>query len=405
MKRKALTFTALGWAACTAAAFWAGLHWHGDGDSGTEKSRRSAVSPAAIAAIEAQLGKSGRSADGKSAATEGGSLLRSKAISELTPDETKARIKDILAIEDPLERMEAYLDFIRGVKGDEQIAAAMESLTENFSGRERGREFSMFMTRWAKESPEAALAWTQTHDDWRSQWGTQTALKVWARTNPDKAVEWALAHPPKNKEEGNHHMVAAIEGIAKFDIDRAAQLAQNMDRSEARGRAMDRVLDEYTKQRGDDAAKTMVAALPDSPYKNGILGRLAERLADKDVKSAAAWASSLPESDAKPRAVTEVINEWAEKEPNDAGTWLNSMPRTAAMDEPRERFAWKVQERDPEAAIAWASTITDEKRRTEASYRLVREWMNREPDNARAWVADSQLPPEMKERLINRRRG
>jgi hypothetical protein len=405
MTKKAIIFTALGWAGCTAAAFWAGLRWSDGGDSTAEKSRRAALAQAALAAGGVPGAASGRGASRDSPATGGGPLSRSKAIREVTPDETKARMKDILAMDDPLARMEAYLEFIKAVQGDEQIAAAMESLTENYSGRERGREFSMFMTRWAKESPEAALAWTQTHDDWRSQWGTQTALTVWAQNNPDKAVEWALAHPPKNKDEGNHHLVAAIEGIAKFDLERARGLAENMDRSEARGRAMDRILDGYFKQRGDEAAKAMVMSIDEGPYKNAILGRLAERLADKDAKSAAVWAASLPDSEAKPGVLTEVIDEWADDNPNDAGAWLDKMPRTTAMDEPRARFAMKVQERDPEAAMAWAGTITDEKRRTDTSYRLVREWMNREPDNARAWVGSSQLPPEMKERLLNRRRG
>jgi hypothetical protein len=55
--------------------------------------------------------------------------------------------------------------------------------------------------------------------------------------------------------------------------------------------------------------------------------------------------------------------------------------------------------------MAWANTITDENRRNQTSFRLVREWMNREPESARAWVTTSQLPPEMKERLMNRRKG
>lgn len=317
-------------------------------------------------------------------------------------EETAARMKEILAMEDPQAKMEAYLEFMKSLSGDAQIASAMEALTENYSNRERGREFSMLMTRWAKESPEAALAWTQTHDDWRKQWGTQTALAVWAQADPAKAAAWAVAHPPKNKDEGNFHMVGVVSGIAKSNPELASHLAENMDRSEARGQAMDKVLDSWFKFRGDEAAKTMVMGLEEGPYKNGILNRLAERLADKDPKAAAAWATTLPAGEAKPRIVTEVIDEWAEKNANDAGAWLNSLPHDATMDEPRERFAWKVQEENPEAALAWAGTITDEKRRDEASYRLVRGWMEREPDVARAWVNTSQLPADMKERLISR---
>jgi len=328
-----------------------------------------------------------------------------RPISELTAEETAARMKDILAIEDPLTKTEAYLEFMKGLKGDLQIAAAMEALTENYSSRERGREFAMLMTRWAKESPEAALAWTQTHDDWRKNGGTQTALAVWAQSDPAKATAWAMAHPPRKKEEGNYHLVGVIAGVAKSNPELASHMAENMDRSEARGEAMNRVLDSWFKLRGDEAAKGMVMALEEGPYKNGLLGRLGERLADKDPKSAAQWAAALPPSEAKSGIVTEVIDEWADNNPDEAGTWLNAQPHDATMDEPRERFARSVLERNPEAALAWANTITDEKRRHEASYRLVRGWMEREPDIARAWVTTSQLPADMKERLINRRRG
>jgi hypothetical protein len=401
MTKKKIALIAAGWAGCTALAFWAGTHWNAENASSSDKARRTAAMQQAGLAGEANAHGAGQASAG---AKEG--LVGGKAIRDLTPKETAARVKEIFAIEDPQQRMEAYLEFMKAIQGSEQMAVAMETMTENgFNNRERGREFSMLMTRWAKEDPQSALAWTQTHDDWRSKWGTGTALSVWAQSDPTAALAWAEAHPNKDKDEGNFHLVSVIGSIAKSNLDLAAQLSQNMDRSSARGDAMDRVLEQYFKQRGGDAAKEMVMGLPDGPYKNGILGRLADRLASTDVKSAAAWAASLPDGEAKPRIVATVINEWAEKNPNDAGAWLNALPASAAMDEPRERFAYKVQERDPEAAMAWANTITDADRRNQTAFRVAREWMNREPDNARAWVNTSQLPADMKERLINRRRG
>lgn len=408
MTKKTLTLTALGWTGCTAAAFWAGMHWPaGDSSAARDRARLAPISQSVRAAAEANSLTGGRGtgpASGSGAVGEG-PVSRAKAIRDLTPEEVGNRLKEIFAMDDPLAKMEAYLDFMKGLEGNDQMAAAMTSLTENFSNRERGREFAMLMTRWAQSSPEAALAWTLKHPDGKGGFGAYTALQVWAQSDPDKAVAWALAHPPKNKEEGNTYLVGAIAGIAKQNLERATELAQTMERSEARGEAMDKVLDQYFKQRGSDAARDAVMAMPDGPYKNAILSRLAGRLAEKDVKSTAQWAASLPEGEAKPRVVTEVIDRWAGDHPNDAGAWLNGLPHSPQMDEPRERFAWKVQERDPEAAMAWANTITDEKRRNEAAYRIVRGWMEREPDNARAWVGSSQLPAEMKERLIRRRRG
>lgn len=411
MNRKKNLILAAGWTVCTAAAFWAGTHFSAPGDAPAADKAPGLGGFSAVQANDSILGRAaGRSGAGVDAAAAGlsGRGESARAISDLTPEQTAARMKEILAIEDPLEKMEAWLEFAKGIKGDEQMTAAMEAMTENYSGRERGREFSALMTRWAKESPEAALAWTQSHNDWRAQWGAGTVLAVMARTNPEAAIAWANAHPPKNKDEGNWHMASVVSGLAKDDPARASTLAQSMDRSEARGRAMDSVLDSFFKLQGPDAAKASVMALEEGPFKNGISSRLAARLAESDPAAAAVWAATLPAGEARPRVITEVVDEWAEKSPNEAGNWLNGLGNEPGMDEPRERFAWKVQEKDPEAAIAWASTITDERRRQETSYRLAREWMQREPDNARAWVSTTnQLSPEARERLLNNtgRRG
>jgi len=406
MKRKRNLILAAGWTACTAAAFWAGTHFSSPAaPAGAEntsgRSRISAIQQGRDSIAGRGAGRSSAGPDGASSRLSGREK-GGRAISELTPEQTGTRMKEILSIEDPLEKMEAWLEFARGLKGDEQMTAAMEAMTENYSSRERGSEFSALMTRWAKESPEAALAWTQTHNDWRTREGAGTVLAVMARTNPDAAIAWAKAHPPKNKEEGNWHMASVVSGLAKDDPARASTIAQSMDRSDARGRAMDHVLDSFFKLQGPEAAKASVMALEDGPYKNGISARLAWRLAERDPAAAAVWAATLPAGEARPRVITEVVAEWAERNPNEAGNWLNGLGNEPGMDEPRERFAWKVQKKDPEAAIAWANTISDERRRNETAYRLAREWMKREPDNARAWVGSTNLlPANAKERLLN----
>ncbi len=201
-------------------------------------------------------------------------------------------------------------------------------------------------------------------------------------------------------------MVSVLNTVAKLDPVRALELAQSMDRSVARGEAMDTVISNYINQHGNDGARTAIELLPESTFRTGILGRLAGRMAETDPANTAQWAVGITDKGARPRAITEAIDDWAEQNPNDAGKWLNEQPRNSEMDEPRERFAWKVQEQDPESAIAWATTISDERRRNETSYRLVREWMQRDPEKAKAWVtASTSLSPEIRERLLSRNRG
>jgi len=390
-----------GWTGCTAAAFAAGAWWRGNGGlaAGAGSVRRTVVA----AAVEAGS-RNGAGGVGMGAGVESGPALPGvKPVREMTKEEIGVRVEEIFAIDDPVEKMEAYTAFVKGLATNEQLEAAMGAFGKDFNPRERGREMSMLMTVWAQKDPEAALDYATKMGDWRGGWAGSTAIATWAKTDPDKAVAWANAHPPENKDEGNYYLSSAIGSIAKTDLAAASRLALTMERSDARGRAMDTLLDQYTKQGGIDSARDFVSGLEDSTFKSGIISRLAARMADKDPKAAAAWATTLPDNEAKPKVMTELIERWANNDPNEAGAWLNNFPKTPQTDEPRERFAYKVAEKDPEAAIAWAGTISDDKRRGETMYRLARDWSRREPDAAKGWLSkDSSLPQDMKQRLMER---
>jgi hypothetical protein len=390
-------------AASSILAFTAGAWWRGtqqDTNPTTATRTRTVLSAAADASGNGPAGSAASAPGSKS--TER-TLPGIKAVRDMTPEEIATRAEDIFALDDPVARMEAYTAFIRSLETNDQLEAAMAAFGKDFNPRERGREMSMLMTVWAQKDPEAALAHSLKMGDWRGGWAASTAISTWAKTDPDKAVAWAQAHPPENKDEGNHYLSAAISTIAKTNLESAASLALTMDRSEARGRVMDTLLDQFTKQRGIESAQSFVDKMEESSFKTGILSRLAGRLADKDPKQTAQWAANLPESEAKPRVMTELIERWANNDPNEAGAWLNNFPKSPQTDEPRERFAWKVAEKDPEAAIAWAGTISDDKRRSETMYRLARDWSRREPDAARGWLAtDRQMPPDLRQRLLQR---
>lgn len=390
-------------AASSILAFTAGSWWRGSQMNASQAGGTRTRTVLTAAAEASRNGPAGSSAISPGSTSTAPSLPGIKAVRDMTPEEIATRAEDIFALDDPVARMEAYTSFLRSLETNEQLEAAMAAFGKDFNPRERGREMSMLMTVWAQQDPEAALAHSLKMGDWRGGWAASTAISTWAKTDPDKAVAWAQAHPPENKEEGNQYLRAAIDTIAKTNLDSAAALALTMDRSEARGRVMDTLLDQFTRQRGIDSARAYVDSLADSPFKTGILSRLAGRLADKDPKETAQWAATLPESEAKPRVMTELIERWANNDPNEAGAWLNNFPKSPQTDEPRERFAWKVAEKDPEAAIAWAGTISDEKRRSETMYRLARDWSRREPDAARGWIAnDQQMPPDIRQRLLQR---
>lgn len=321
-----------------------------------------------------------------------------------SPEQAATKLKEIFENPDPVSRMADYLTFLKSLDGNEAHTAALGALLENFNPRERGRELQMLMTQWGGRDPESALASVKERKDWIGGWAANTVLSNWAQKDPDQAIAWATENGKEGAatDQGNSYLAGVLGGLAKTDLDRASTLAESMGRSRARGEVMDKVLDQFFAQRTPDAARDWVTGLQESPFKNGVLGKLAGRLADKDATSAAKWAGTLPESEAKPYVMAQVVERWSKDNPNEAGAWLNQFPPSAATDQPRETFAWQVQKDDPEAAIAWASTITDEGRRSKATRELVKNWFQREPDNALQYIHSSNLPNEVKQRYSQR---
>lgn len=368
-----------------------------DDGGGSRKNTQILSNIAANSPLGAKIAETGKSGESKDADSTAGSRISS-------PEQAAARIKAIFDQQDPVARMTDYLAFLKTLKDNDSRSAALGAMLENFNPRERGRELQMLMTQWGAADPNAALASVKERKDWVGGMAANMVLGNWAQKNPDAAIAWATENGKDTAatDEGNHYLAGVLGGLAKTDLTRASSLAEAMPRSAARGEVMDRVLDQYFAQRTPDAARDWVSGLQDSPFKNGLLGKLAGRLADKDATSAASWASTLPDSEAKPYVLSQVVERWSRDQPNEAGNWLNQFPPSAATDQPRETFAWQVQKEDPEAAIAWAGTITDERRRSKATRDLVRTWAERDPAAARQWVSTSNLPAEVKQRFANR---
>src|SRR5262247_1243912 len=104
MIQKKTTLLAVGWTACTAAAFWAGTHFAGgDSDADREKARKTAAFFAARDAADLAAGKGSDRHPGQGpAGSAGAATLGGKAIRDLTAKETAERMKEIFAMEDPL---------------------------------------------------------------------------------------------------------------------------------------------------------------------------------------------------------------------------------------------------------------------------------------------------------------
>lgn len=63
-------------------------------------------------------------------------------------------------------------------------------------------------------------------------------------------------------------------------------------------------------------------------------------------------------------------------------------------------FSYSLMQSDPKLAVQWAGSISDANQRKGQMQSLASSWLRRDPDNARTWIAQSDLPADVKQRLL-----
>lgn len=260
----------------------------------------------------------------------------------------------------------------------------------------------MLLEKWTKVDPKAAIAYASNGNRGNDDRGSSSSivLRAWARTSPDEALAWAEANGKgNNPQDGNWALTSVLQQLARTNVDRALEVASTQVLSRARGRMMETLVGELVGQRGEDAARTAILALPAGSFRDNMTAQIAGRLANSDGPGTAEWVMTLPPGEARSRALAEVVNQWTEDDPTAAGTFLTRLPVSPETDSSRERYAFNVLRADPEGALAWANTISNDEQRNRAIENLIRGWMRRDADGARTYLAQSQLPPEMKAQI------
>lgn len=398
MNRK-IIFAGVAWGVSLGAAGWVGSTYFSD--FRTSANQATGVASVLMGTPDKTLSATGA---GRHVSAESTEALAHNS-TNFFADTSKAvaeRLQALFELDDPTEKMAAFMSLLPSLTTPEDYQAAVSSMMDNFDPRSRGRELSLVMNEWAKRDPLAALAAAGKVSDWPGKYAASAALQTWAKSDPLAAKSWALEHgKDMNKDDGNYYMVAVIGAMAKSDLTTAAAWAQEQPRSRARGDMMEKILDGFTKQRGTAAATEWASALEAGPFKDGVTRRLADRLSEKDPLQAATWISALPPGETRGGAMAELMDNWAHKDPNAAGLWLKNYQPSPETDEPRQTFAWNIRESDPESALAWAGTISDPKMRDRSMVDLLRDWKKRDQKGAQDYMVKNKWPEDSVKKVLN----
>ncbi len=346
---------------------------------------------------------------------DGGHGATNRSLSDITGSQPLGDyLKRVMALDDDIKRTSAFLEVLGTLETPEQIREALEVVAKSGRGWGRGassREFAMLLQKWTALDPKSAADYAvnaKSRDERYMAMGN--VLRNWTRTDAHAALAWAQANGmtqpgdsdrPSNPEDGNYAVAMVVSNLARTDLDLALSAASAEGNSRSTTRLADDLADELNKQRGEEAAREAILALPESKLRDSMIAEHADRLAKTDGAAASKWAASLPTGPARSRALAEAIAGWAEKDPASAGTFLNAIPPSTDSDAARERFARNVVGKDPVGAISWAGTITDPEKRQGTTESIVRSWVRRDTAAATPWVMQSAaFTPETKQRLL-----
>jgi hypothetical protein len=246
-------------------------------------------------------------------------------------------------------------------------AAARNWVLQQPAGRARDQLLTLEAMMLAHSNPEAAISWAELIQSQSSQ---ATALS-------DLEVEWFRKDPAAAEK-----FVDCQQDPTIRDTLRAAYLA-------AWG------------QTDPAAAAKFLEKNPDLPHAQAIANSLLLNWTFRDPATAAEWIASFPEGKSKMDATTMLIESWCESDRKACFAWVQQhVPPGADRDQMLSEVATSAGDNNPELTLQIASLMSPSKDRERLEEYTATDWLDKNPALAGAWIRSSDLPDDVKARLL-----
>ena len=358
-------------------------------------------------------------------------------------------LASIMAIRDPMDRMQAMIEHIKNLPVD-QIGEMLDELGNDKDPKKRFLA-NLLLTRWGQEDPDAAfaslgnlspkrngnqanailaglaatdpnraVAWLTDPDNnaqhqlWMGHSLARTLAEEWSRQDPDAALAWAATLDSGDLQTGAYSGI--ISNLLETDPARAASVAMDVE-SEDRPKLLGQIAESWAEQspaeavdwastlEGRDRRSAMSEAMagwaqlsPENAaaYINDLsaeersrhVGPVARSWAESAPAEAAQWLGAQPESESKADAMGHVMWNWTSNDPEAASIWLAEQPQGESFDRGALGLAKAATSAfdDPEAGVTWSSAIQNEELRATMTRHTLGRWMQQDPTAAQAWA-------------------
>ena len=284
---------------------------------------------------------------------------------------------------------------------------------------------------WASTDPAAAAQYLAENprDSFimmggRGPGAAGTIATEWARQDPEAALAWAKT---LDGRESNGAIANVIKQVASEDPVAALAMAQGLDK-DAKEAAYRSIAPEWAKEDWS-AMESWARGLP-AEQRDAALAEGARGLAQRDPMEAAAKLLTIAEGDARNRVFDDVVESYAQQDPQGAMTFLlangseevqrdsmreamgplartdsaaaleviNSLDDNGVRDSAVRSYVYNANGADPQETVTLAATIGDDRRREEMVEMSARQWYREDAAAADAYFSNSDLvTPEVLE--------
>ena len=224
---------------------------------------------------------------------------------------------------DPATENEQITRAVAAVPDSELRQALERSLREDSPPEYR----ELLQRRWAEINPSAAAMWATSLSDAASAVPlvTQTAI-VWANRDMSAAVQWADSLP-QGELRNAAVMALGYEGARSLSFE-AFDLVAGLEPSIERDALLEHIVRQWSASDANQAL-TWVQQVPDSALRQKLIAAVAATAAQNDPAAAAGVvASELSSGPTQNRAAVEVAQRWAQTDSESAAAWVDEFPQS-----------------------------------------------------------------------------
>ncbi|MFT4550087.1 MAG: hypothetical protein ACI9MB_004062 [Verrucomicrobiales bacterium] len=294
-----------------------------------------------------------------------------------------------------MERAFGSMSVLAAVAADDPRAAAdwLTAPTNLIAAVPRAGDFmaTTVSKEWAKNDPDAALAWAKSLPEGKRAGAYNGVLGSLASDDPQRASAMAL-----DLEEGKDrtNLIGNIaESWGKKEPAAALEWVQGLEEGGERDQAMSKTLGGWAQAEPAKAAEYLDQMADEE--KAAHVGAVAGPWARQDPSAAATWLGDQPEGEGKNDGMKQVMWMWTATEPEAASTWIGEQPAGPSRDQGIVSMSNTTYDQDPQMAITWAAEISDDGMRTQQVSRGVNRYMKDEPQAAAEWVGATDVLSEV----------